>query len=77
MNHDGILDLMDWRGQMPEQGVTSALHNIKDIIYSQHIMADDVIKRMNLRRNQPALNRAQLATALNLIDFNLNYDKAM
>jgi hypothetical protein len=57
--------------------MTSALHNIKDIIFSQHLMADDVVKRMKLRLNQPALNRKQLAEALNRIDFNLNFNKAL
>jgi hypothetical protein len=36
---------------MPELGMTNALHNIKDIIYTQHLMADDVVKRMKLSRN--------------------------
>lgn len=40
-------------------------------------MADDVVKRMKLRLNQPALNRKQLAEALNRIDFNLNFNKAL
>jgi hypothetical protein len=50
MNHDGILDLMDWKGQMPELGMTGALAKIKDIIFKKNLKADDVLKRMNYSR---------------------------
>ena len=50
MNHDGILDLMDWKGQMPELGMTGALSKIKDIIFKKNLKADDVLKRMNYSR---------------------------
>jgi len=50
MNSDGILDLMDWKGQMPELGMTGALAEIKDIIFSKNLKADDVLKRMNYAR---------------------------
>ena len=57
MNSDGILDQMDWKGQMPELGMTGALSKIKDIIFSKNLKADDVLKRMKYRRDQAALNR--------------------
>ena len=57
MNHDGILDILDWKGQMPELGMTGALSKIKDIIFSKNLKADDVLKRMNYSREQAALNR--------------------
>ena len=77
MNHDGILDLMDWKGQMPELGLTGALSKIKDIIFSKNLKADDVLKRMKYKRNQSSLNREQLANGLNRLSFNLNKDKAL
>jgi Ca2+-binding EF-hand superfamily protein len=51
MNSDGILDQMDWKGQMPELGMTGALSKIKDIIFSKNLKADDVLKRMKYRRD--------------------------
>ena len=51
MNSDGVVDIMDWKGQMPELGMTGALAKIKDIIFSKNLKADDVLKRMKFRRD--------------------------
>jgi len=77
MNHDGILDIMDWKGQMPELGITGALSKIKDIIFSKNLKADDVLKRMKYKRNQASLDRNQLANGLNRLSFNLNKEKSL
>ena len=51
MNHDGILDLMDWKGQMPDLGMSDPLQKIKDTIFKKELRADDVVKTMKLKRN--------------------------
>ena len=76
MNHDGLLDILDWRGQMPELGIHGALQHIKDVIYKNSLRSDDIVKKMKLIRNQAALNVDELGRALGRLDLNLNPKKA-
>lgn len=74
MNKDGYIDFSDWCQVITEQG--NHLQYIKDVILKKQLKTDDVLKRMNLTREQKALSLVNLKDALKALDITLNETKA-
>lgn len=74
VNKDGYIDYVDWSKIIKEQG--NHLQYIKDVILKSQLKTDDVLKRMNLAREQKALNLVTLKDALKALDITLNDAKA-
>ena len=74
VNKDGYIDFFDWSKIIKEQG--NHLQYIKDVISKSHLKTDDVLKRMNLTREQKALTLVSLKDALKGLDITLNEPKA-
>lgn len=50
---------------------------IKDIIYKYKLNADDLMKKMEIDKNTPPLDRKMIATSLTLIDPSLSFPNAV
>jgi len=74
VNKDGYIDFADWSKIIKEQG--NHLQYIKDVILKNQLKTDDVLKRMNLTREQKALSLVNLKDALKVLDITLNETKA-
>lgn len=74
VNKDGYIDYADWSQIIKEQG--NHLQYIKDVILKKQLKTDDVLKRMNLTREQKALVLVDLKDALKSLDITLNEKKA-
>lgn len=74
VNKDGYIDYSDWSQIIKEQG--NHLQYIKDVILKNQLKTDDVLKRMNLTREQKALTLVNLKDALKTLDITLNENKA-
>ena len=74
VNKDGYIDYADWSKIIKEQG--NHLQYIKDVILKNQLKTDDVLKRMNLTREQKALSLVNLKDALKALDITLNETKS-
>ena len=74
VDKDGYIDFSDWSKVIKEQG--NHLQYIKDVILKNQLKTDDVLKRMNLSREQKALTLVNLKDALKTLDITLNEKKA-
>lgn len=74
-NHDGVIDLVDWRNRVKEE--MNTVNFLRDIILKNKLRVDDVLVKMSLNRNGPALNSAAMAAAINKMDHSVTKDKAL
>lgn len=74
VNKDGYIDIKDWSRVIKETG--NNLQHIKDVIFRNKLKTDDVLKRMNLTREQGSIALMALKDALRSLDVHLNDIKA-